>query len=151
MNHKLNSLQGSDDPTPRCITYMRWMEMNRSNRSSTVQGTHPGPSRSIHAFVLLVQFPPGSLVSLRPSCSVASFSDFLALRVTSSASQYNSAWEDIFYFSTLSLLWCCTMNQWLLQSLVQTRVHVYDREMGTACMHTVHTVSVTKQNIHACD
>ena len=129
---------------------MRWMEMNRSNRSSTFHATHPGPSRSIHAFVLLFQFPPGSLGSLRPSCSVASFSDFLPLRFTSSASQYNSAWEDTFYFSTLLLLWCCTMNQWLLRSLAQTRVHVYDWEMGTACMYTVHTVCVTKQNIHAC-
>ena len=127
------------------------MEMNRSNRSSTFHATHPGPSRSIHVFVLLVQFPPGSLGSLRPSCSLASFPDFLPIRFTSSASQYNSAWEDIFYFSTLSLLWSCTMNQWLLQSIAQTHVQAYDREMGTACMHIIHTVSVTKQNIHACD
>ena len=69
------------------------MEMNRSNRSSTFHATHSGPSRSIHAFVLLVQFPPGSLGSLRPSCSVASFSDFSVqvIRI-----QNNSAWEDIF-------------------------------------------------------
>ena len=137
------------NPTPR-YTYMRWMEMNHSNLSSTFHATHPGPSRSIHAFVLLVQFPPGSLGSLRPSCSVASFSDFLLLRFTSSASQYNSAWEDTFYFSTLLLLWCCTMNQWLLQSIAQTCVHVYDQEMGTACMHTVHTVSVTIQAKYSC-
>ena len=50
--------------------------INRLSRSSTVQATHSGPSRNIHAFVLLAHFPTGLQGSLRPSCRVASFPDF---------------------------------------------------------------------------